>query len=161
MRGGRQRYSTTPTILDKNMNPDRSFISHNAIVLFSFFPDNSNIFFFKITGPYGINGVPLRRVNQRYVIATNTKVDVAGVDVSKIDDALFAREDSEDSKEDMEKLFASGESKPTYTSAIRKSTQTTVDTALTKNIEKVEMLSAYMKAKFSLSKGDLPHLMKF
>ena len=114
-----------------------------------------------ITGPYGLNGVPLRRVNQRYVIATNTKVDLSGVNVSKIDDSLFDREDSEDSKEDMEKLFAAGETKPTYTSAARKDAQSTVDSSLMKNIEKVEMLSAYMKAKFSLSKGDLPHLMKF
>ena len=112
-------------------------------------------------GPYSLNGVPLRRVNQRYVIATNTKVDMGGVDASKIDDALFAREASESTKEDMEKLYAAGEHKTTYTSAARKSAQTSVDSALSKNIEKVEMLSAYMKAKFSLSKGDMPHLMKF
>jgi hypothetical protein len=31
-------------------------------------------------------------VNQRYVIATSTKVPLAGVDVSKIDDKFFARE---------------------------------------------------------------------
>merc|ERR1712146_92785 len=44
-----------------------------------------------VSGPYNVNGVPLRRVNQKYVIATSTNVDVKGVDVSKIDDAFFAR----------------------------------------------------------------------
>ena len=32
-------------------------------------------------GPYSVNGVPLRRVNQRYVIATSTKVPLKNVNV--------------------------------------------------------------------------------
>ena len=39
-----------------------------------------------VTGPFKINGVPLRRVNARYVIATSLKVDLAGVDSKKIDE---------------------------------------------------------------------------
>ena len=48
-----------------------------------------------VSGPYKINGVPLRRVNQAYVIATSTKVDVSKVDVSSINDEYFSRSKDE------------------------------------------------------------------
>merc|ERR1712072_1308846 len=38
-----------------------------------------------VTGPFKINGVPLRRVNARYVIATSTSVDVKGLDSKVLD----------------------------------------------------------------------------
>ena len=44
-----------------------------------------------VTGPFKVNGVPLRRVNQAFTIATSTKVPLAGVNVDKIDDAYFAK----------------------------------------------------------------------
>merc|ERR1719321_1453303 len=47
-----------------------------------------------VTGPYAINGVPLRRVNQSFVIATSTSVDVSGADVSSINDDFFAKVDN-------------------------------------------------------------------
>ena len=103
-------------------------------------------------GPYTCNGVPLRRVNQKYVIATSTKVPLNGVDVSKIDDAFFARETNEPD---------AAERTSTYTSAARKAAQTAVDAKLEENINKVDMLKSYLSAKFSLSRGERPHLMKF
>merc|ERR1712021_166996 len=56
-----------------------------------------------VSGPYKINGVPLRRVNQAYVIATSTKVDVSGVDVSSINDEYFSR--TKESSADAEDEF--------------------------------------------------------
>jgi len=42
-------------------------------------------------GPHKLNGVPLRRVNQIYVIATSTKLDLSSVQVEKLDDKFFKR----------------------------------------------------------------------
>jgi large subunit ribosomal protein L6e len=39
-----------------------------------------------VTGPFKLNGVPLRRVNSRYVIATSYRVDVSGLDNAKIEE---------------------------------------------------------------------------
>ena len=39
-----------------------------------------------------MNGCPLRRINQKFVIATSTKLDVSKVTVPEnVDDAFFAR----------------------------------------------------------------------
>merc|ERR1719450_380948 len=38
-----------------------------------------------VTGPFKLNGVPIRRVQQNYVIATSSKVDLKGVDSAKIE----------------------------------------------------------------------------
>merc|ERR1712166_981074 len=45
-----------------------------------------------VSGPFRLNGVPLRRVGQAYVIATSTKVDLAGVSVPEtVNDAYFTK----------------------------------------------------------------------
>lgn len=65
-----------------------------------------------VTGPFKVNGVPLRRVNARYVIATSQKVDISGVDSAKIEEIAgekyFAREKS-DKKKGEEEFFKQGE----------------------------------------------------
>ncbi len=65
-----------------------------------------------VTGPFKINGVPLRRVNARYVIATSQKVDLAGVDPKKVEEVAqpkyFTAEKAKD-KTGEEAFFKQGE----------------------------------------------------
>lgn len=66
-----------------------------------------------MTGPFKLNGVPIRRVNSRYVIATSTKVDVSGVGKSALekisDEKYFAREKKSKSEKGEEAFMKQGE----------------------------------------------------
>ncbi len=110
-----------------------------------------------VSGPYKVNGVPLRRVSPTYVIATSTKVDVSSVDVSSFTDAYFGRAASTEEEE----FFAGDAPKAAIVSDQRKADQKTVDAALMKAVDAVPMLKAYLNAKFSLTNNDKPHNMKF
>lgn len=113
-----------------------------------------------VSGPFKINGVPLRRVSQTYVIATSTRVDVSNVDVSDINDEYFAR-DKVSSSESEEQFFKGDAPKPAIVTDKRKADQKRIDAALLKSVEAVPMLRGYLNAKFSLTKSDRPHLMAF
>ena len=112
-----------------------------------------------VTGPMKVNGVPLRRVNQRFVIGTQTKVDISKVDAKKFDDKYFAREKAKKGKSESE-FFAEGAAKPEIKGE-RKTDQKAVDSALLPVIDKMPELKKYMKARFSLSNTTYPHTLKF
>ena len=44
-----------------------------------------------VTGPYAVNGVPLKRVNPAYVVNTSTKVSLDGVNAN-VDDTFFKKQ---------------------------------------------------------------------
>merc|ERR1712157_322783 len=111
-----------------------------------------------VTGPYAVNGVPMRRVNQAYVIATETKIDVSSVDVSKYDDSYFKGAKKE--KKSGDSMFKEEAAKKEL-SADYLANQKAIDAALKPIIAKTKDLEAYLKAHFSLKDGDRPHLMKF
>ncbi|KAF2121389.1 60S ribosomal protein L6-B [Lophiotrema nucula] len=118
-----------------------------------------------VTGPYKVNGVPLRRVNARYVIATSTKVDLKGVDdavVKKASEADYFTKDKASKKPGEGAFFAQGE-KPEKkeTSKDRVDDQKSVDKALLATIKKEAHLIDYLSSTFSLRKSDRPHAMVF
>ncbi|KAJ4295712.1 60S ribosomal protein L6 [Collariella sp. IMI 366227] len=118
-----------------------------------------------VTGPFKINGVPLRRVNARYVIATSVKVDVTGIDSAKLEEIsrpkYFTAEKAKE-KAGEEAFFKQGEkAQKKQVSSSRAADQKAIDKALIASIKKVDMLPSYLAASFSLRKGDKPHEMKW
>ena len=113
-----------------------------------------------VTGPYKVNGVPLKRVNQSYTIATSTKVDVSKVDVKAINDEFFAKEKAE-SKTKEEKFFAADKYERQGVTAARKDAQKKVDASILSALKKEKLMAKYLNARFSLSNGVHPHALKF
>lgn len=117
-----------------------------------------------VSGPFTLNGVPLRRIHQRYVIATSTVVDISGVKLPPhIDDKYFKRVKPKRTKKDEGEIFAT--KKESYkASEQRKTDQKEVDkqlvTALKKNKEG-NLLSRYLCTMFGLRSSQYPHRMKF
>lgn len=111
-----------------------------------------------VTGPYVVNGVPLRRVDQRYVIVTSTCVDASKVNVTKVDDAYFKRTPTDDDSDVMEEA---AEAKKVPFPKEKIAMQKAVDAALVPGIDKDQFMRSYLKSKFTLTKGQFPHEMKF
>lgn len=115
-----------------------------------------------ITGPYKINGVPLRRVNAAYVIATSTKIDISSVNVPEhINDSYFKKEKKSNKPvKSEEQLFEKSQEKSTLPEG-RIKDQKTVDEQVLPLVNNVEFLGKYLGARFSLSRRDFPHEMVF
>ncbi|KAK9282848.1 hypothetical protein L1049_011071 [Liquidambar formosana] len=114
-----------------------------------------------VSGPFKINGVPLRRVNQSYVIGTATKVDVSGVNVEKFDDKYFAKETKMKKKKGEGEFFEAEKEEKSSLPQEKKDDQKSVDTPLIKSIEGVPDLKTYLAARFSLKAGMKPHELVF
>merc|ERR1712112_438175 len=116
------------------------------------------------TGPFKLNGTPLRRVNQRFLLATSTKIDVSGVKVpDTINDKYFARIKAEKTTKKEGDIF-DGKKEGYKPSEQRKKDQVAIDTqvlAAIKANKEGQVLRQYLKAPFALSKGQFPHVMSF
>merc|ERR1712025_1542347 len=117
-----------------------------------------------VTGPMKLNGCPMRRINQIYLLATQTTVDVSAVKVPEnVNDDYFKRAKAEKVKKADGDIFTSKKEdyKP---SEQRKTDQAAVDADVLEVMKKhpeAAALKSYFKATFSLSKGQYPHKMAF
>jgi large subunit ribosomal protein L6e len=116
-----------------------------------------------ISGPYKVNGVPLKRVNRSYVIATSTKLDVSAVKTEKITDAMFTKPKVEkNGKKSETEFFKKDEGKKSLPADFI-AAQREVDAAIMGKLIKEEtgIMVRYLKSRFSLSNNQLPHELKF
>lgn len=114
-----------------------------------------------VTGPYKVNGVPLTRVNQAYVIATSTRVDVSSVEIGEeLTDDAFKAEKTPKKKPEFVPDSGMEVEKKTI-NPVLKEMQKKIDSAVVSSVKKVPMLSSYLGSLFSLSKGEAPHTLKF
>jgi len=117
-----------------------------------------------VTGPFQVNGVPIRRLNPAYVIATSTRVDLSGFTLdNKFNDEYFARPKStkDKKKTESEDQYFSTEKKKKEIKPERKEDQKAVDKKIIEVVDKTENLRSYLSARFSLTRHQYPHLLKF
>ncbi|KXZ42930.1 hypothetical protein GPECTOR_110g222 [Gonium pectorale] len=113
-----------------------------------------------VTGPFKLNGVPARRVNAAYVIATSTKVALPQLDLSKFTDSYFAAAESKKKAKKGEKeFFSAADAKKKDLAQEYIANQKALDAALLPALS--ADLKGYLSTRFSLKDGDRPHLMKF
>lgn len=89
-----------------------------------------------VTGPFGINACPLRRISQRYVIGTQTKIDISDVKLPEtLNDEYFKRQRQKRAKKEEGDIFQT--KKQGYkVSDQRKTDQKEVDTQVLAAIRK-------------------------
>lgn len=114
-----------------------------------------------VTGPFKINGVPMRRVNQKYVLPTTTKLDISAAVPERVNDLYFKRiELGSHEGQDQGEIFAA--KKQVYSaSSERKEDQKAVDASIISAAKKIPHMVNYLSANFALRNGQAPHNMVF
>merc|ERR1712004_327046 len=122
-----------------------------------------------LAGPKGLDRMPLMPVLQNFVIATSTKIPLTdGVKTAadKINFSMFKRIRERKSKESG--IFAESSTKSSNEPRIDPEVEKALDEALMASVENFSkdplekvIFNAYMRCKFTLKNGQLPHNMKF
>ncbi|XP_038213422.1 60S ribosomal protein L6 [Zerene cesonia] len=121
-----------------------------------------------VTGPFAFNSCPLRRIPQRYVIGTSTKIDLSDFKLpAHLNDAYFKKNKKSAKRsvkrKEGEDIFATKKEKY-VPSEQRKTDQKLVDEAVIKAVGKREdkkVLRGYLKAAFGLRSSQFPHRLRF
>merc|ERR1739845_103600 len=107
-----------------------------------------------ITGPYKLNGVPLRRVNPAYVLPTSAKLNMAGIDTNKVNAQFFDRSKTKGGKQGEAEFFADGaQLSPEEKAKIanKRTVQKDIDAKVMEAVKKQDALFAgYLRTRFSL-----------
>lgn len=111
-----------------------------------------------VTGPYKLNGVPLKRVNQAYVIATKTKINIGKIaSVDKINDGFFKKVPIKRNELGEVIMPKDEDERKKKVTEERKSNQSNVDTEVNKAIGGTPYLKDYLRNRFALKNGQAPH----
>jgi len=117
-----------------------------------------------VNGPFALNACPLRRISQRYVIATQTTLDLQGWTVPEhIDDKYFKRAAKKKPNRSEGDIFAKKKLKY-KPSEQRKVDQAAVDKVMMALIKKrtdKKYFFKYIMSGFALKSNQYPHRMRF
>lgn len=117
-----------------------------------------------VNGPFYLNSCPLRRISQRYVICTKTRVNLKGVTIPEhINDSYFKRADKKKARKTEGDIFAKQEEKY-QPSEQRKKDQIEVDKLVRGAMKKTFqglLVSKYLKSNFALRSHQYPHRLRF
>ncbi|XP_039752478.1 60S ribosomal protein L6 [Pararge aegeria] len=121
-----------------------------------------------VTGPFAYNSCPLRRVPQRYVIGTSTRLDLGAFQLpAHLDDAYFKKNKKSAKRsvkrKEGEDIFVTKKEKY-VPSEQRKADQKLVDEAVVKAIgarADKKLVRGYLRAAFGLRSSQFPHRLRF
>ena len=117
-----------------------------------------------VNGPFYLNSCPMRRISQRYVICTKTRVNLKGVTIPEhINDTYFKRAEKKKARKTEGDIFAKQEEKYAP-SEQRKKDQVEVDKLVRGALKKTNqglLVSKYLKSYFALRNHQYPHRLRF
>jgi large subunit ribosomal protein L6e len=166
----RKRFSNKKCFKDHKHKLRSSITPGTVLILLAGVHKGKRVVFLKqlasglllVTGPFYINGCPLRRINQIYVIGTKTKLDISGVKLPEnLNDDYFKRMKFKKSKNAEGDIFDTKKESYSVTEE-RKKDQIEVDTQILtaiKNNPEKKLLTGYLGAMFSLKNHQYPNKM--